>query len=375
MSLALKVPQQPRRILPLPEWPAADRDTWIRARKGTGPEWRDNPAYLWSQRTLEKNEDGYGRYLAWLEQNGCLIENEPVPARVSPERVTEFIKHLKSQVAPVSVGIYMGSLCAAAQALAPEVDRSWLSIRFRRLKLRARPSRDKRSAIQHTLDLYLFGKQVMDSADQRRDKRSRGIAAALRYQAGLIIALLAARPLRIRNFQAITVGKSLRWDGARYWLTFGPDETKTGRPIDEPVPDDLIPYLERFLNLWRPLLLRQGPRFGNAGAHARLWVDRTGKPMEEPNMRALIKSYTERKFGTALWPHLFRDCLLTSVAVDQPDLVKISATLLGHGSLQTGEKHYNQAHMLDASRRYGMTILQLQEKFLAGLRCEPEDTP
>ena len=61
---------------------------------------------------------------------------------------------------------------------------------------------------------------------------------------GLVIALLVARPLRIRNFQAITIGKSLRWDGARYWLTFGPEETKTGGPINEPIPDDLIPYLE-----------------------------------------------------------------------------------------------------------------------------------
>ena len=57
MKVAVNVP---RRILPLQEWPARDRETWIRAHRGTGPEWRDNPAYLWSQRTLEKNEDAYG---------------------------------------------------------------------------------------------------------------------------------------------------------------------------------------------------------------------------------------------------------------------------------------------------------------------------
>jgi hypothetical protein len=37
--------------------------------------------------------------------------------------------------------------------------------------------------------------------------------------------------------------------------------------------------------------------------------------MKEFTLRGLIKRYTKMKFGTALWPHLFRDCLLTSVAV------------------------------------------------------------
>ncbi len=213
----------------------------------------------------------------------------------------------------------------------------------------------------------------MDSVRRSEDKRRTGVGPALRYQSGLAIALLAARPLRIRNFQAVTIGTSLRWDGARYWLTFGPEETKTGWPIDEPIPDDLVPYLEVFLRTWRPILLRQAAKFSGAPPSNRLWLDRAGKPMMEFTLRELIKRYTRDRFGTALWPHLFRDCLLTSVATDQPDLIKISATLIGHASLKTGEKHYNQAHMLDASRQYGMTILGLRESFLSTLRNQPAD--
>ena len=36
----------------------------------------------------------------------------------------------------------------------------------------------------------------------------------------------------------------------------------------------------------------------------------------------------------------------------------------GHASSSTGEKHYNQARMLDASGRYGMTIFKLREALL-----------
>lgn len=352
-------------IWPVTLWPAEDRRIWVRSRLGKGPEGHDNPAAGWCGRTAKKNEDGYGRYLSWLDHEGLLIEADAVSDRITPERVAAYVLNLKTHLSSVGVAVMVGGLTSATRALAPDTDWSWLSRRATRLKLRAKPSREKRHAIQHTLDLYRFGQSVMDTASHKpRLCRATGVGAAKQYQAGLIIALLAARPLRIRNFQAIIIGRTLRWEGERYWLTFTADETKTGSSIDEPLPDDLIPYLECFLRTWRPLLLRQAARYSGESTHRRLWVDVFGKPMGEGTLRDLIKYHTKKKFGTALWPHLFRDCLLTSVAIDQPDLMRTSATLLGHTSYKTGEKHYNQARMLDAGRRYGAAIHDLRESFL-----------
>jgi hypothetical protein len=42
----------------------------------------------------------------------------------------------------------------------------------------------------------------------------------------------------------------------------------------------------------------------------------------------------------------------------------ISATLLGHVRLDTGQKHYNQARMLDAGRRYAASMSELRESML-----------
>jgi hypothetical protein len=139
-------------------------------------------------------------------------------------------------------------------------------------------------------------------------------------------------------------------------IPFSTGETKMQTAIDEPLPEDLHRYLEAFLRTWRPLLLRKARKFGSVQTHGRLWVDIYDKRMEESTLREFIKRYTREEVGTAIWPRLFRDCLLTSVAVDQPDLMRISATLLGHPSSRTGEKHYNQARMLDDSRRYGTAI-------------------
>ena len=89
----------------------------------------------------------------------------------------------------------------------------------------------KRQVVQHTLDLYRYGKRLMDTAGEHAPEQARlGVAAAKRYQAGLIIALLAARPLRIRNLQTLTIGKTLRWDGKYYWLTFSTDGNQNSQP-------------------------------------------------------------------------------------------------------------------------------------------------
>ena len=231
-------------IWPVALWPAEDRLDWTRTRLGKGLDGRDNIAVGWSEPTTKKNEDGYGRYLAWLNRQGLLIEDEAVTERITLHRLPSYIAELKSHLSSVSVGTTIGALCSAARALRPDADWSWLSRRSTRLKLKAKPSREKRHAMQHTLDLYRFGKWLMDNADRGK---GRTVHAAQRYQSGMIVALLAARPLRIRNFQAITIGELLRWDGRRYWLVFSTDATKMRRPIEEPLPDDLIPYLEAFL--------------------------------------------------------------------------------------------------------------------------------
>jgi hypothetical protein len=50
-----------------PMWPALDRELWVRARGGNGKWGWDNPAVHWRERTVKKNEDGYGRYRACQE--------------------------------------------------------------------------------------------------------------------------------------------------------------------------------------------------------------------------------------------------------------------------------------------------------------------
>ena len=78
--------EAPRLIWPVAWWPERDRETWLAARRGTGPEGLDNPAMHWSERTVKKNQDGYGRYVSWLARSGVLSDAEPLAARIPPQR-------------------------------------------------------------------------------------------------------------------------------------------------------------------------------------------------------------------------------------------------------------------------------------------------
>jgi integrase/recombinase XerD len=77
---------------------------------------------------------------------------------------------------------------------------------------------------------------------------------AQHFRDGLMLCFLASRPLRMRNFSAIEIGRHLCRRGAGFVLRFERSETKTGREIDEPVPAALAPLLVRYLEVYRPLL-------------------------------------------------------------------------------------------------------------------------
>ena len=356
----------PRIILPLGDWPVTDRKLWEATLAGHGEHEDDNPATNWRPRTTKKVADGYGRYLSFLTRLNQLLPGECGAGRITPARVKAYVAEMKTTVSSVSAGVYIGSLLAAATAFSPSTDWGWLSLRYSRLKHRATPSRNKLPAMRSVSELYDLGISLMEAAKARGGQP---IRTAIAYEQGLMIALLAVRPLRIRNFQALELGTSLRPNGDGYAIVFSADEMKMAESGDlhEPFPAGLLPYLDLFLNTYRPALLRQGNPKQARPATNRLWIDRYGAPMDEPAMRMSVKAVTARAFGKAIWPHLFRDCLITSLAIEQPELMRIGSVVLGHASFETAQKHYNQAKMLEAGRKYTAAVTGMRQDVIAAL--------
>ena len=160
-----------------------------------------------------------------------------------------------------------------------------------------------------------------------------------------MIALLAARPLRLANLVQLTLGRELVRRGAGWWLEIPGADTKTGAPLELPFPEELVPALEVYLATWRPQLARRG-RGAGCGA---LWLSNRGRGLSDQQAYSKIVAHTRAAFGQPVNPHLFRDAAATTMARDRPAQVRLTAPLLGHRSFATTERYYNLARVTEAA--------------------------
>jgi integrase/recombinase XerD len=146
-------------------------------------------------------------------------------------------------------------------------------------------------------------------------------------------------------------------------------ETKTRVPLEMPWPEALVPALDTWLATYRPILAAATGRW-HRPAGAALWVSADGSPMTEMALYDRIVAATRTAFGRSINPHLFRDCAVTSIAIEAPGDIGIAGPMLGHCGRRTAEQHYNQAHSISAARRLQAVLIALGDATL----LEPGDT-
>jgi integrase len=197
-------------------------------------------------------------------------------------------------------------------------------------------------------ELYRLGRRLMDQADKA--EKATAFSRALLYRDGLIIALLAADPLRLANSTGLEIGRTLIKDGTTWSLNIPAEETKAGRLHLAILPDWSAPCIDRYVHDYRPL-------FRNADASSRLWLSRNGRPLDDDSLYNLVCKRTYEAFGKKINPHLFRSCLATSTAIHHGAHMGLAMTVLDHKSSEVMERHYNQAQMIDAVRIYQKILL------------------
>src|SRR5436190_18153301 len=316
-----------RRCRPVAEWPNLDRLAWQAAitegdlleTGGGGSEW--------APCSRQKIAKGYGRWLTWLGIRGLLGPKTDPAERVTRDAVRDYVADLRiANNAPYTVLARVQELYQAIRVMAPERDWAWLREMEGRVRYGAASIRNKRLRVVSSEALLAFGIELMSSV--YNDQGGSELKRALRFRDGLLIALLAARPLRRRNFAEIEIGRHLVSEGPVYRLRFKANETKTGEPIEVPIPKAVVTYLDRYLSAYRPFLLarsRGSKRHGSdcaLGPHA-LWISSRGLSMTEMGIYLRICALTQQRFGHAVNPHLFRDSAATSIAIEDPEHVHI----------------------------------------------------
>ena len=199
---------------------------------------------------------------------------------------------------------------------------------------------DSRRLLVAGLDLVARGEK---STQLTRHRRCRLV------REGLMIALLSLAPIRLGNLHALRIGQQLRRIDGVWWILLEGRETKSGRPDERPLPGELTPIIDRWVEHWRQTF--RDPRDF-------LWPSIKGGALAYTYIGTSVTERTRQELGVAINPHLFRDCAVYTVADLAGEKMGIASALLQHADPRITEKHYNKGASFTAVRRYQGIVLE-----------------
>jgi hypothetical protein len=194
----------------------------------------------------------YGTYLQFLWQTGDLHLRAPAGSQITPDQVNRFIKRVKPEWSSVTLAQSIHKLRRMSELLSPQTDFKWLSELERDLALVATPK--ERFAQIVTSELLIeAGLTLVRESQFPTSRRPLWRAASMRN--GLMVAMLAHHPIRIKNFAALELGTSFVRIRDEWWIVLDRRETKTQRPDERICDQSLREAIALYLTWARPCLL------------------------------------------------------------------------------------------------------------------------
>jgi integrase/recombinase XerD len=339
--------------LPLGLWPKADIDAFAKA---------------YEEGDIFDETAGPGAHLAggtrkiihtaWRRWLGFVAAHYPAdlvlaPAdRITPEPVRAFIDQLGREVRPSTVAHVIGNLCYGARLIAPERNWNWLGSIVGRLAAQAKTLARFGRLVPpwHILD---YGIELMETAPGVPSDGH--LQSEIQYRNGLLLALISLWLIRRRSIEALTVSRHLEFDAAGVNILLFPEDTKAKRDESFRVPEQLLTYLLHYLKEIRP-------RFRRHSQHDGLWASYRGRPLTAGRIYDIFRELVMRRFGKAMGLHDRRRAGATFIATDAPDKIGLIPGMLQHASPEPGERFYNLARSVEASRRHAVHLAKVRDR-------------
>ena len=367
------------KCIPLTDWPERHQMAWKVAFNPGGLFSKPSKASGWRPASINKTRKGYGIWLSHRKAKAGLsvrdISESAPEDLVTRDAVLAYIEDMQA-IGSSSMTVYnhIQELYDAIRILTPHLPDDqwdWLGKAYKNLRSEAHPSRNKIERLKHADQLEGLGLELMAKAEAapNRDYRAKvGITElqrSLMYRDGLICALLARRPFRIKNFYSLTIGTNFLIEGDRVNFAFSASEMKGKRTMEVPFPKNLLPHLTRYIEQYRPILLTTSGKALNLPTQA-LWISRDGTDLTQGPLHVAIRKRTKAAFGKPIPPHWFRDSVTTTLIRDEPASARIIGTILGHTTPDIANKHYNQSRMVETGRRHVAILEGLIDRALSG---------
>ena len=336
--------------IPVKQWPQKCQEQWHEAFEDDDLFAKRKPASSWRKATIRKTRSGIGSLISWHAYKELTLDDAGIADLVTLEKIKGFIADLRdAEYAPYTIFCHIQEIYDGARVMDGSKDWRWLLNAVKKLRSKARPVRNKLKRLQPAQKLELLGRKLMEEA--QTNKGLTLYKRALMFRDGLMITTLIHRPLRLSNFASIDLGGRLTLFYKSAILSFPATELKGKRDLEIPFPPKYLAALKTYLDTYRPYLLSL--KHEDAPDHTDgLWISNEGRQLAEVSLRNAIKKRTAKEFGQDLTPHLFRDSSVTTLVRDAPESARLTRSILGHTNLEITNKHYNQAKMIDASRRH-----------------------
>jgi integrase len=332
------------RSLPIEFWPEADRKAWVAACQPSQRLRRGGAASHMKPITQCDLARRYGYFLDCMNRRGLLDLNKAAGGHVTPENVGAYLQELTARVGSVTVQGSIYKLRRACELIDSARDLSWLIDLENDLALVMRP-RSKSNRWVLTEALVEAGLTLI--AEAENSSKTSKLARARQVRNGLMVAMLAMHPIRLKNFASLKVGRNFVEIKGSWWIALSAAETKEDRPDERRIDDLLQPALNRYLKKYRPLLA------GTDQPTAALWLSSNdGEPMSYAGVERVITETARSTIGVAVSPHLFRTAIASSAAIHGGARPHLASALLHHTDHGVTEAHYNRASSLSAAKSF-----------------------
>lgn len=335
-------PPKPKiRSLPIELWPDADRHAWISVCQPSQRLARGGAASHLKPITRRDLARRYGYFLDCMDRWGLLDPNKTAGGHVTEQNVDTFLAELKGRVGSVTTYGSIYKLRRACELIDPTRDLWWLVDIENDLALVMRPaSKSDRWVLAEILVEAGLTLNAEAEASRKSSRRHR----ALLMRNGLMVALLAMHPVRLKNFANLEIKRNFVEVKGSWWIVLSASETKEGRADERRVDDLLAPALDRYLTKYRNWLARADQPI------AALWLSSNdGKAMSYAGVEHVITETTRATVGAPISPHLFRTAVATSAAIHGGAKPHLASALLHHLDPGVTEAHYNRASNLSAA--------------------------
>jgi integrase len=281
--------------------------------------------------------------LGFLQRANRFRADVAAAGQVTPVNVGAYLADLKSRVSSVTAYNCISKLRRVASLIAPDANFGWLSEIENDLAFVMEP----RSKFERFVFTQVLVEAGLNLVSEARRSTKDPLSRARCVRNGLMVALIACCPIRLKNFAALEIGKTFTQNQDGWWITLSRETTKNGRPDDRPVPELLFPAIELYLDNARQILLGEAPDTNG------LWISSTtNMSMTKKNLGILISKITLETVGVDVSPHLFRMAGSSTSALYAGELPCLGSALLGHTDQRINEEHYRRVSSIKACKTY-----------------------